>query len=128
MKATIAVIGVLLFFSLPGSCQQKATQPVTVCVQPTILKITTTQLNQGALNTAYTSALTASGGVTPYHWTISSGSLPTGLNLSDAGVISGTPTQSGNFSFDVTVTDSETTNCGTKVVQQHVTTHIESSL
>ncbi len=37
-------------------------------------------------------------------WQVSSGSLPNGLTLSPAGVLLGSPTQSGNYSFEVTVT------------------------
>jgi Putative Ig domain len=38
-------------------------------------------------------------------WTVSSGNFPPGLTLtSDSGVISGTPTEAGNFTFYVTVT------------------------
>lgn len=48
-------------------------------------------LINGTVGTAYSVALTATGS-TPITWDITSGSLPTGLNMSNAGVISGTPT------------------------------------
>ena len=41
------------------------------------------------------------GAADPVTWTISAGALPAGLNLSAAGVLSGTPTASGPFSFTV---------------------------
>jgi large repetitive protein len=41
-----------------------------------------------------------------YTFGITGGTLPTGLTLSTAGVLSGTPTALGTFSFTVTVTDS----------------------
>ncbi len=44
----------------------------------------------------YRHALQAAGGSSPYSWNIASGSLPPGLTLSSAGVITGTPTASGN--------------------------------
>lgn len=37
-------------------------------------------------------------------WTVSDGSLPSGLTLSEDGTVSGTPTEYGDFSFAVTVT------------------------
>ena len=52
--------------------------------------------------------LTASDGSgAPYTWSVSSGSLPAGLTLSAAGVISGTPTGTGVSDFDVTASDSD---------------------
>jgi len=54
----------------------------------------------------YSTTLAASGGTQPYAWTITLGTLPSGLNLnSSTGVISGTPTASGTSSFTVQVTD-----------------------
>jgi len=47
---------------------------------------------------AYRHTLQAAGGASPYSWSIASGSLPAGLTLSSAGVITGTPGASGNFS------------------------------
>ena len=49
------------------------------------------------------------GGLTPYTWQVTSGKLPTGLQLNSlTGLIDGTPTASGPFSFTITVSDSET--------------------
>ena len=53
----------------------------------------------------YSTTLNASGGTKPYSWTLASGTLPAGLTLSTAGVISGTPTGTGTANFSVTVTD-----------------------
>jgi len=52
--------------------------------------------------------LAASGGTAPYTCLVTSGALPTGLNLSGSGTISGSPTTAGTFNFTVTVTDSAT--------------------
>jgi sugar lactone lactonase YvrE len=54
----------------------------------------------------YTTQLDAIAGTAPYTWSVSSGALPTGLTLSPAGSLSGTPQTAGAFTFTVSVTDS----------------------
>ncbi|WP_254064026.1 putative Ig domain-containing protein [Granulicella sp. S190] len=64
----------------------------------------------GTVGVGYTTTLTASGGVTPYMWSVISGSLPAGLALSPAtGVISGTPTTQGTFTFTAQAQDASGT-------------------
>jgi uncharacterized protein (TIGR03437 family) len=71
------------------------------------LAITTTSLTSGSVNTSYSLTFAASGGTPPYStWAISTGALPTGITLSVAGVLSGTPTKAGSSTFKVKVTDS----------------------
>lgn len=72
------------------------------------LAISTTTLVNGSVGVAYNQSLTATGGIAPYTWTIASGALPAGLNLSAGGTISGTPTTAGTSSFTVRVADSAT--------------------
>jgi hypothetical protein len=50
--------------------------------------------------------MVASGGTAPYTYTVTPGTLPPGLSLSSSGVLSGTPTTAGTYSFTVTVKDS----------------------
>jgi len=72
----------------------------------TILAVTTSSLPNGTVGTPYPSTnLAASGGVTPYSWSVTAGALPGGLTLTSGGQISGQPTTSGTFSFTVQVTD-----------------------
>jgi hypothetical protein len=63
-------------------------------------------------NYPYEATLTATGGKAPYTWTLSTGSsLPAGLSLSSAGLISGSIPASvglGNYTFSARVTDSST--------------------
>jgi len=55
----------------------------------------------------YTTSLAATGGITPYHWSITAGALPTGLAISSTtGAITGASTSAGTASFTVTLTDS----------------------
>src|SRR6266566_2943185 len=98
----------------PPSVPQKSQKYLNATVQPKTLQITTSGLPGGQVQVAYSAALAASGGTTPYSWSISPGSLPAGLALNlSTGAISGTPTQSGTFSFTAQVTDS-----GSKTAQQ----------
>ncbi|HEX5425950.1 MAG TPA: fibronectin type III domain-containing protein, partial [Candidatus Acidoferrales bacterium] len=83
-----------------------ATKSLSIAVAGVPLTITTTSVPNGTTNTAYSAFLYAGGGNTPYTWTISSGSLPTGVTMSTAGDISGTPTAAGAFTFTAKVTDS----------------------
>ncbi|MBS1791778.1 MAG: putative Ig domain-containing protein [Acidobacteria bacterium] len=70
---------------------------------PTLM-FTPTALSNGATGSSYQQFITASGGVGPYQYSFSDGSLPPGLTLSQNGVISGTPTTAGWFNFTVTAT------------------------
>ncbi|TRZ78387.1 MAG: hypothetical protein D4R93_00265 [Deltaproteobacteria bacterium] len=68
---------------------------------------TASPLVAGTVGTAYGPVtLSATGGTSPYTWTVAAGStLPAGLTLSSAGVISGTPTTAGTGSTNIKVTD-----------------------
>ena len=68
--------------------------------------ITTGSLPDGIMNASYSASLAASGGTTPYTWSITSGPLPAGLVLNaNSGVITGTPTSAGMWSFTIQVRD-----------------------
>lgn len=69
------------------------------------LSITTSSLPAGTVGTAYSQTLTATGGTTPYTWSRKSGTLPSGLTISTAGVISGKPTKTGTGTFTIQVKD-----------------------
>jgi uncharacterized repeat protein (TIGR03803 family) len=58
-----------------------------------------------ALGSNYDQSIIASGGAAPYDYAVTSGALPGGLSLSAGGVLSGTATNLGVFSFTVTATD-----------------------
>jgi Autotransporter beta-domain/Bacterial Ig-like domain (group 3)/Putative Ig domain/IPT/TIG domain len=69
-----------------------------VTVSPSVLAVPT-------VGVSYIQTLTANGGSPAYAYAPTAGSLPAGLTLSASGVISGTPTTAGNYSFSVTATD-----------------------
>ena len=84
-------------------------QQLTIVIIAPALVISTTTLPSGTQGTAYSSTLAATGGTTPYTWTVASGSLPAGLTLSGSGTswkISGTPTSHGTSNFTLQVADS----------------------
>jgi uncharacterized repeat protein (TIGR03803 family) len=69
---------------------------------------TTTSLPDATVGAAYSQTLTEQNGLAPFTWAVTSGSLPAGLTLdASTGAITGTPTQPGDSSFTVQVTDSE---------------------
>lgn len=69
---------------------------------------TSSPLGDGTVGASYYQSLASSGGITPYTWTVTVGTLPAGLTLSTDGVISGTPTTPGSSSFTVQVQDGST--------------------
>lgn len=78
------------------------------------LAISNASLPNGATDLTYATALTAVGGLAPYSWSVTTGSLPSGLSLnSTTGIISGTPTGSGTTNFTIRVTDSTSPTAAT---------------
>ena len=76
---------------------------ITIAVPP--LTITTGTLPGAPAGTPLNIAFAANGGTPPYKWS-SSSPLPPGTTFSSAGVLSGSPTTGGAYSFQVTVQDS----------------------
>lgn len=76
-------------------------------VDPSYVVINTGTMPTAQAGKPYSATLSASGGKTPYNWSITSGSLFPGLSLNAAtGVISGTPTAGGKCTFTARVMDS----------------------
>ncbi|MBZ5612736.1 MAG: Ig domain-containing protein [Acidobacteriia bacterium] len=85
---------------------KSATSTITVNPASTqALAITTTNLPQGQQGDLYNEVFTATGGTTPYSWTISAGTPPAGVAMNASGDLAGTPAAAGTFNFTVTVTD-----------------------
>ena len=58
-----------------------------------------------ATNAPYSFQLTTDGGSASQTWSVVSGALPAGVTLGSNGVISGTPTAPGDYTFQIQVTD-----------------------
>lgn len=75
-----------------------AQESTPLSVEPTIPR--------PVLHENYRYQLRAHGGIAPYHWERAGGELPDGMVLGEDGVLSGTPTSTGEFHFAVTLSDS----------------------
>ncbi|MEV4495768.1 putative Ig domain-containing protein [Micromonospora arborensis] len=85
---------------------QAATQALSIVIAP-LPTLTFPPPPQGQVGIAYSAQLTVNGGTGPFVWSVSAGSLPPGVALNPStGLLSGTPTVGGNFSFTVRVVDS----------------------
>lgn len=83
-------------------------QAYSLSVSAPTIKLAPSSLPAAWVSAVYNQTLTAGGGTAPYSYIVTSGSLPAGLSLSSSGMLSGTPTASGSFTFIVTTTDSST--------------------
>ena len=115
-----ASTGTSVTYTPPSSGSCTATITASTGVNPNVfttfsitvnapLSITTSALNAGTYGANYSATqLAAAGGVGSYTWTwaaANGSSLPQGLTLTSAGVLSGTPTAAGTYNVVVTATD-----------------------
>ena len=94
------------------------------------VKINTTSLPNGVLNHAYSTAVTAGGGCSPYKWKLTSGSLPTGVTMKSSTTksvtLSGSPTKAATYSFSISATGcgGKSASASYKIVVQNGANHI----
>jgi hypothetical protein len=93
----------ILVTAQDGVTTQTYMVTVTSDISPTITSATPTSSAQ--TDSSYSFTFTASGFPTPT-FSVTPGTLPAGLTLSSAGVLSGTPTQSGTYTITVTASNS----------------------
>jgi hypothetical protein len=107
LSGTCTALGAFSFTArVTDSMSTIATKTLSLTVTPYPLVISTTTLPAGIAGDSYSQTLVSSGGVAPRSWSISSGSLPGGLNLTSEGLLSGTPATAGTFNFTLLVSDS----------------------
>jgi hypothetical protein len=95
----------ILAATAPG--YQSAAVQIQIGDAATPLAITTLALATGQTGAPYSQQLTAIGGTAPYKWSLASGTLPSGLTLSQSGLLGGaTATPVAALSLTFRVTDS----------------------
>lgn len=98
--------------------EQTVTHAYSITVAVGLAITTSPTLPNATLGANYSVSLSATGGTPPYIWSIPGSfaaaalppGLPPGLTLSSGGVLSGIPSQTGTFTFNVQVNDSSTAN------------------
>lgn len=110
---TVKDIGIVCTPSVRGYCifsiDAQAPKAITI-IETSPLQIRPATLPEGVITHSYSQSLSTSGGLPPYTFSLYNGALPPGLSLSAAGIISGTPTTLGTYTFSVLVQDSSTGN------------------
>jgi uncharacterized repeat protein (TIGR02543 family) len=92
-------------FTMPAS----SVTVTAIYEHPFTITTTDASLPEAKTGEPYTATLAASGDSGTATWTVTSGDLPPGLTLSSAGVISGTPTTAGSWTFTVTAASGTST-------------------
>ena len=86
-----------------------ATSQPTLVINPEIIFTAPISGLSGTAGSAFVLSTVAAGGVDPFAYTVSSGTLPSGVTLDpNSGQLSGTPTTAGIYTFTVAATDSNT--------------------
>lgn len=77
----------------------------TIAASCPAITVNPNTLPTGTENSTYSQSITATGGTSPYTFSLSAGTLPNGLTISSGGSLSGTPTQGGTFNITIRATD-----------------------
>jgi hypothetical protein len=108
LSATAVVLGSFLFVTCDGLAAKALSVSIDHGVQDgsakevaeAPLEITKPTYPEGVVGLSVKVFLTATGGTSPYRWSVTSGALPAGVTLgAKSGLISGTLTRAGTYSF-----------------------------
>lgn len=105
LSGTPTVTGTFTFtVRVTDSLGQSASKSTSLTISAGVTASTPT-VPPAAVNSPFSLQLTATGGTTPYTWSLNAGTLPAGITLSPAGLLSGTPTTASSLTFTVNVID-----------------------
>lgn len=98
LSGTPSVTGTFNFgVRVRDAAESEALQDFSLRIEPPPLLITTSSLPAGKVGLSYQASLETTGGEAPIGFALETGTLPTGLSLSAAGALGGTPDESGVF-------------------------------
>ncbi len=114
----LGFLGLAIIISLvASSCGMPAQAAGTQAPPPNSLALRG-NLPPASINQAYNAVLSVGGGSSPYHFSVKTGDLPPGVSLNPTtGRLSGTPKTSGDYSFEVIVTDAPRLDQGSHMFQ-----------
>ncbi len=117
----LCFLAVTVIISLvASSCGMPAQAAGTQAPPPNSLTVRGS-LPPAGINQAYNAVLSVGGGSSPYHFSVKNGDLPPGVSLNPTtGRLSGTPTNSGDYSFEVIVTDAPRLDQGSQTFEVRV--------
>jgi len=105
--ASSGTAAVTVYNPTPGGGTSSSLTFIITTVSP--VSITTISLPSASPTKSYNYSLQASGGISPFTWSVVSGALPSGISLSSSGVLSGTPASVASdtsYAFAVQAQDS----------------------
>ncbi|MFN8223990.1 MAG: Ig domain-containing protein [Gaiellales bacterium] len=115
LSGTPTTVGDYTFYIELKSCAGNVTQRQFTMAITEKFRIVNQNLPDGNINVAYGPIqLSTAGGAASGGWSIAGGTIPAGVTLSTSGVVSGTPTESGDFEFIAKAVQSSTTSDTTK--------------
>ncbi|WP_416356551.1 putative Ig domain-containing protein [Aureimonas phyllosphaerae] len=95
-------------FAVTDSANRTATRALGWNIAAPTIFVSPASLPGAMRGQAYSQSLSASGGTAPYSFSVTAGALPSGLTLSSSGILSGTATSAGSYTFTVNAVDAST--------------------